>query len=55
MELLGEKKENVPFRQKEKNISTGGSGGKESAYDAGDQGLIPGSARSPRERNGNPL
>ena len=40
---------------KKKNISTGGSGGKESAYNAGDQGSIPRSARSPGERNGNPF
>ena len=33
----------------------GGSGGKESAYNAEDLGLIPGSGRSPGERNGNPL
>ena len=33
----------------------GGSGGKESACNAGDQGLIPGLGRSPGERNGNPL
>ena len=33
----------------------GGSDGKESAYNAGDPGLIPGSGRSPGERNGNPL
>ena len=33
----------------------GGSDGKESAYNAGDLGLIPGSGRSPRERNGKPL
>ena len=26
-----------------------------SAYNAGDLGLIPGSGRSPGERNGNPL
>jgi len=31
-----------------------GSDGKESAYNAGDQGLIPGSGRSPGKRNGNP-
>ena len=31
-----------------------GSDGKESAYDAGDQGLIPGSGISPGEGNGNP-
>ena len=33
----------------------GGSGGKESAYNAEDLGLIPGSGRSPGEGNGNPL
>ena len=33
----------------------GSSVGKESACNAGDQGLIPGSGRSPREGNGNPL
>ena len=33
----------------------GGSDGKESAHNAGDRGLIPGSGRSPREGNGNPL
>ena len=33
----------------------GGLDGKESACDAGDPGLIPGSGRSPGEGNGNPL
>ena len=33
----------------------GGSDGKESACNAGDQGLVPGSGRSPGEGNGNPL
>ena len=33
----------------------GGSDGKESACNAGDSGLIPGSGRSPGEGNGNPL
>ena len=33
----------------------GGSDGKVSAYNAGDPGSIPGSGRSPREGNGNPL
>ena len=33
----------------------GGSGGKASAYNAGDLGSIPGSGRSPGEGNGNPL
>ena len=33
----------------------GGSDGKESVYNAGDPGSIPGSGRSPREGNGNPV
>ena len=33
----------------------GGSDSKESACNAGDLGLIPGSRRSPAERNGTPL
>ena len=33
----------------------GGSNSKESACNVGDRGLIPGSGRSPREGNGNPL
>ena len=33
----------------------GGSNGKESAYNVGDPGLIPGLRRSPGEGNGNPL
>ena len=33
----------------------GGSDDKESAYNTGDTCLIPGSGRSPREGNGNPL
>ena len=33
----------------------GGSGGKESACNAGDPGLIPGSGRSLQEGTGNPL
>ena len=40
------------------NIETsfpGGSDGKVSAYNAEDPGSIPGSGRSPREGNGNPL
>ena len=40
------------------NSFPGGSDGKESACnaeDTGDQGSIPGSGRSPRELNGNPL
>ena len=38
-----------------KLIFLGGSNGKESAWCAGDLGLIPGSGRSPGEENGNPL
>ena len=34
---------------------TGGSDGKASAHNVEDRGLIPGSGRSPREGNGNPL
>ena len=33
----------------------GGSGGKESACNTGDMGLIPGWGRPPGEGNGNPL
>ena len=33
----------------------GGSDGKGSTYNAGDPGSIPGTGRSPREGNGNPL
>ena len=33
----------------------GGSDGKASAHNVGDQGLIPGLERSPGEGNGNPL
>ena len=33
----------------------GGSDDKESAHNAGDPGLIPGSGRSPGEGSGNPL
>ena len=33
----------------------GGSDGKESAYNVGDPGSIPGSGRYPGEGNGNPL
>ena len=35
--------------------TSGGSDGKESTCNAGDQGLIPGSGRSPGEGNGNSL
>ena len=33
----------------------GGSDSQESACNTGDQGLIPGTGRSPGENNGNPL
>ena len=38
-----------------KDLFPGGSGSKESACNAGDPGLIPGSGRSPGEGNGYPL
>ena len=34
---------------------SGGSDGKQSAYNAGGPGSIPGLGRSPAEENGNPL
>ena len=40
---------------RKRGIFPGGSDGKESAYNAGDLGSIPGSGRSPREGNGYPL
>ena len=33
----------------------GGSDGKESAWGVGDQGVVPGLGRSPKEGNGNPF
>ena len=36
-------------------VGPGGPEGKASAYNAGDPGSIPGSGRSSREGNGNPL
>ena len=36
-------------------LAPGGSDGKEFTCNAGDQGLIPGSGRSPGEGNGNPF
>ena len=36
-------------------VIPGGSVGKESAFNAGDPGSIPGSGRSPREGNDNPF
>ena len=38
-----------------KSSFSGGSDGKESAYNAGDPGSIPGSGRSPGEDTGYPL
>ena len=37
-----------------KNKDPGGSDGKASAYNVGDPGAIPGSGRSPEDRNDNP-
>ena len=43
-------------KRKTKNAEfPGGPDSKASVYNAGDPGLIPGSRRSPGERNGNPL
>ena len=38
-----------------KDLVSGSSDGKATAYNAGDLGSIPGSGRSPGEGNGNPL
>ena len=38
-----------------RQVFPGGSDGKASACNVGDPGSIPGSGRSPGERNGNPL
>ena len=58
MEILELKKcntENREFIGMNKWGSPGGSDSKESACNAGDQGLIPGLGRSPGEGNDNPL
>ena len=44
----------IPFAKSFLPLSAG-SDGKESACNIGDLGSIPGSGRSPREGNGNPL
>ena len=44
---------NVTFNSNTYKGFPGSSDGKESACNAGDQGLIPGSGRSPGEGNGN--
>ena len=46
--------QNIPHRGLHMGFP-GGSEGKESACNEGDMGLIPGSGRSPREGNDNPL
>ena len=54
----GLEKVNFHFNPKDRQCQRmfpGGSDGKESACSAGDLGLIPGSERTPREGNGNPL
>ena len=48
-------KVNIIRESERKRGFPGGLDGKESAYNARDLGLIPGSGRSPGERNGNPL
>ena len=45
---------NLLFVQTPKDFP-GGSDGKASVYNTGDPGSIPGSGRSPRDGNGNPL
>ena len=45
----------LPSLTPHKNGFCGGSDGKESAYNVGDAGSIPGSGRSPGEGNGTPL
>ena len=42
-------------KKRKLDLFPGGSVGKESASNAADLGLIPGSGRSPGEGNGNPL
>ena len=51
--LIG--RNNLAFSYKVKGFFSDGSDGKESACNAVDLGSIPGSGRSPEERNGNPL
>ena len=46
---------NCKIRKSFLDVFSGGSDGKASAYNVGDLGWIPGSGRSPREGNGNPL
>ena len=53
--LLGSGSFVPSFTEERERDFPGGSDGKASAYNAGDQGLIPGSGRSPGEGNGNPL
>ena len=43
------------FKTLKEGASLSGSDSKESAFNAGDPGSIPGSGRSPGEGNGNPL
>ena len=51
--LIG--RNNLAFSYKVKGFFSDGSDGKESACNAVDLDSIPGSGRSPEERNGNPL
>ena len=43
------------YKQTNKSHFPGGSDGKASAYNAGDQGSVPGLGTSPGEGNKNPL
>ena len=51
---MGIKLENISHQGQYSGFP-GGSEGETSTCNAGDQGLIPGSGRSPGEGNGNPL
>ena len=53
--VYGVAQSRTPLKRLSSRGSPGGSDGKESACDVGDPGLIPGSARSSGEGNGNPL
>ena len=58
VKLTSSKKIKESYEQDKISIAQrvpGGSDHKESACNAGDLDSIPGSGRSPRERNGNPL
>ena len=55
LDRAGDGRETERSKLNEKILNFDGSDGKESACNAGNPGLIPGSGRSPGERNGNLL